>query len=54
VADLLRPGNAGSNTAADHIVVFAQALAQIPEPLRQPDKKGRVAVLVRTDAAGAT
>ena len=30
------------------------ALAQIPEPLRRPDAQGRVAVLVRTDAAGAT
>lgn len=54
VAEQLRAGNAGSNTAADHILVLGQALAQIPQPLRQPDKQGRVAVLVRTDAAGAT
>ena len=27
---LLRPGNAGSNTAADHITVLRQALAQLP------------------------
>jgi Transposase DDE domain group 1 len=54
VAELLRAGNAGSNTAADHVLVLEQALAQLPEPLRQPDTRGRVAVLVRTDAAGAT
>lgn len=27
---LLRPGNAGSNTAADHISVIRQALRQLP------------------------
>jgi len=54
VAELLRPGRAGSNTAADHVVVLDSALAQIPEPLRRPDAQGRVPVLVRTDAAGAT
>jgi Transposase DDE domain group 1 len=54
VAELLRPGRAGSNTAADHVVVLDSALAQIPEPLRRPDVRGRVPVLVRTDAAGAT
>ncbi len=30
LAVLLRPGNAGSNTAADHITVIRQALAQLP------------------------
>ncbi len=54
VAELLRPGKAGSNTAADHVAVFDAALAQLPAPLRRPDEAGRVAVLVRTDAAGAT
>jgi hypothetical protein len=54
VAEQLRAGNAGSNTAADHVLVLGQALAQVPELLRRPDTKGRVAVLVRTDAAGAT
>jgi hypothetical protein len=54
VAELLRPGNAGSNTAADHIVVLDAALAQLPAQLRARDETGRVAVLVRTDAAGAT
>jgi Transposase DDE domain group 1 len=35
VAGLLRPGNAGSNTAADHIEVFDAALAQLPAHLRE-------------------
>jgi hypothetical protein len=54
VAELLRPGKAGSNTAADHVTVLDAALAQIPAALRVPDADGRVQVLVRTDAAGAT
>jgi hypothetical protein len=54
VAELLRPGKAGSNTAADHVAVFDAALAQLPAPLRARDTRGKVAVLVRTDAAGAT
>jgi hypothetical protein len=47
----LRPGNAGSNTAADHIEVTKDALAQLPgvNPAR-PGKK----VLIRTDGAGGT
>jgi hypothetical protein len=54
LAELLRPGNAGSNTAVDHVAVFDAALAQLPVDLRARDETGRVAVLVRTDAAGAT
>jgi hypothetical protein len=54
VAALLRPGNAGSNTAADHIEVFDAALAQLPAPWCTPNEQGRRPVLVRTDAAGAT
>ena len=42
------PGNAGSNTAADHIEVFEMALGALP-PLPE-----RVRLVVRTDAAGAT
>jgi hypothetical protein len=53
-AELLRPGKAGSNTVIDHISVFDAALAQVPARLRQRDEHGRVPVLVRTDAAGAT
>lgn len=49
VAALLRPGNAGSNTAADPITTAQLALAQLPEPCR----RGRQ-TLVRTDSAGDT
>ena len=49
---LLRPGNAGSNTTADHITVVRAALAQLPghRPGTRPGRK----VLVRTDGAGST
>ncbi|MFF2853031.1 IS1380 family transposase [Streptomyces sp. NPDC058001] len=49
VAALLRPGNAGSNTAADHIEITQLALAQLPGHLR----RGRQ-TLIRTDSAGGT
>jgi hypothetical protein len=48
LAGLLRPGNAGSNNAADHLTTLDRALAQLPVT---PDE---VAMLVRTDSAGAT
>jgi DDE family transposase len=52
LAVLLRPGNAGSNTAADHIAVIRDALAQLPghRPGVRPGRK----VLIRTDSAGCT
>ncbi len=52
LAFLLRPGNAGSNTATDHITVTRAALAQLPShrPGTRPGRK----VLIRTDAAGCT
>ena len=46
---ILRPGRAGSNTAADHIVVLDNALTQIPDAVRHGTP-----VLVRTDTAGCT
>lgn len=49
VAALLRPGNAGSNTASDHISAARLALAQLPKKYR----RGR-RTLVRTDSAGGT
>lgn len=49
VAGLLRPGNAGSNTAADHIETAGLALAQLPKRHR----RGR-RTLIRTDSAGGT
>jgi hypothetical protein len=52
LAMLLRPGNAGSNTAADHLVVIKAALAQLPghRPGTRPGRK----VLIRIDGAGST
>ena len=51
LAVLLRPGNAGSNTAVDHIAVTRAALAQLPEiDQGRPGRK----VLIRTDGAGGT
>jgi hypothetical protein len=52
LAVLLRAGNAGSNTATDHITVAREALSQLPghRPGTRPGRR----VLVRTDAAGAT
>jgi hypothetical protein len=49
VAALLRPGNAGSTTASDHITTTRLALAQLPRHLR----RGRQ-TLIRTDSAGGT
>lgn len=49
LACLLRPGNAGSNTAADHKSVIAEALDQVGMGSR-PGRK----VLVRIDGAGGT
>jgi Transposase DDE domain group 1 len=48
LAAILRPGNAGSNTAADHFAVLALALEQLPA-----EDLGRE-ILVRTDSGGAT
>jgi hypothetical protein len=47
LAILLRAGNAGSNTAAEHIEVTRLALAQLPRHLRRR-------VLIRTDSGGGT
>lgn len=44
----LRPGNAGVNTAADHIAVLDDALAQIPDAHRHGTD-----ILVRTESAGS-
>ena len=55
LAGLLRPGNAGSNTAADHITVLGWALESLPGPYRpDPDDPGAQQILVRCDSAGAT
>ena len=44
---LLRPGNAGSNTFADHLAVLTAAIRQIPARFRSR-------LLVRVDGAGAS
>jgi len=48
LAGLLRPGNAGFNTAQEHIEVLERALAQLPAEAIGPG------LLVRADRAGAT
>jgi Transposase DDE domain group 1 len=48
LAGLLRPGNAGSNTAADHEHVLIEALEQLPAEALDED------ILVRADIGGAT
>lgn len=47
LAVLLRPGDAGSNTVADHIEVLGQAVAQLPARYRRR-------IIFRADGAGAT
>jgi hypothetical protein len=49
LAGLLRPGNAGANTAADHITVLADALEQLPREVIADAE-----IVVRCDSAGAT
>ena len=48
LAAILRPGNAGSNTAEDHFTVLGLALAQLPA--EDVDRE----ILVRTDIGGQT
>jgi hypothetical protein len=48
LAGILRPGNAGSNTAQDHIDVLAMALLALPKQARSGP------ILVRADTAGAS
>ena len=49
LAGILRPGNAGSNTATDQIDVIEQALEQIPA-----EHVEDIEIVVRADSAGAT
>ena len=48
LAGILRPGNAGSNTTADHVELLALALAQLPVDPRA------VEVIARADSAALT
>ncbi len=47
---LLRPGNAGSNTADDHVTVIKNVLAQLPVGAGYRGKK----ILIRIDGAGGS
>jgi hypothetical protein len=47
LAMLLRPGNSGSNTVADHLRVLGDAINQLPLAYRRK-------ILIRVDGAGAT
>jgi hypothetical protein len=47
LAVIMRPGNAGSNTVADHIAVLTQAIAQVPATHRGH-------MLIRADGAGSS
>jgi hypothetical protein len=60
LAAMLRPGNAGSNTAADHVVVLGAAVAQLPDGWQaghQPGDDPALAdktLVARADAGGAS
>jgi hypothetical protein len=60
VAGLLRPGNAGSSTAVDHVVVLGEAITQLPAAWRAGHHAGdpldavQHRLLVRADAGGAS
>ena len=55
LAGLLRAGNAGSNTATDHVTVLEMAIAALPEQARpRPGDPDSPQVLARSDSAGAT
>lgn len=54
LAGVLRPGNAGSNTAADHVAVLDAALAQLPVKTRKADPDNGEWMLARADSAGCT
>jgi Transposase DDE domain group 1 len=60
LAALLRPGNAGSNTVADHVTVLDAAVAQLPRDIAVGHHDGDAsdlvqrAVIMRADSAGCT
>jgi hypothetical protein len=60
LAGMFRPGNAGANCAADHVVVLAAAVDQLPADWQQGHQPGddpalvAKELLVRTDSAGAS
>jgi len=60
LAGMLRPGNAGANSVADHFTVLDAAIAQLPAEIATGHHAGddrstvRRAVQVRTDSAGCS
>jgi len=60
LSGVLRPGNAGSNTAADHVRVLDEAISQLPDDVQAGHHVGEDASLVqrevvcRTDSGGTT
>jgi hypothetical protein len=58
LAGMFRPGNAGANCAADHVVVLAAAIDQLPADWHQGHQPGdnpalaTKTLVARTDAAG--
>ena len=60
LAALLRPGNAGTTTVADHLAVLDAAVGQLPEEVAAGHRRGDDASLVRrelrvrTDSAGCS
>ena len=60
LSSVLRPGNDGANTIADHVTVLDGAVAQLPEEIaaghHEGDDPGLVqrSVIVRADSAGCT
>ena len=60
LSGMLRPGNAGSNTVADHLVVTDEAIAQLPAGIAAGHHEGddpalvRRNVVMRADSAGCT
>jgi hypothetical protein len=60
LAGMLRPGNAGANTVADHLVVLDQAIAQLPAEIAAGHRAGDEPqpaprpVVARADSAGCT
>jgi len=60
LAEMLRPGNANSNTVADHVVVLDEALAQLPDEIARGHHAGDDPslasrdVVIRSDSAGCS
>jgi hypothetical protein len=60
LAGIMRPGNAGANTAIDHVTVLSEAIAALPPVWRaghdqgdHPDETAKE-LIVRADSAGAS